>query len=182
MCRIYDVADFFIDYALDDDENHMTNMRINKLMYFAQGWSLARTGKPLFNDDFQAWPHGPVAPAVYHKFKYAGSSKIKRLIDDNYADNITGDEQRLLLDVIREYDQYSTSGLVVLSHKQDSPWDKAIKRGKGTKIEKNDMMNYFKTMPELKSFTMPKFTECDFVGHRDVTTGNYVLPKDWSDD
>ena len=42
MCKVQDVADFFVDSALNDPEDNMTNLRVNKLLFFAQGWSLAR--------------------------------------------------------------------------------------------------------------------------------------------
>lgn len=51
MCRAIDVANFFIDLANSDPDDCMTNLRVNKLLYFAQAWSLVRRGKPLFPDE-----------------------------------------------------------------------------------------------------------------------------------
>ena len=181
MSTAYDVADFFIDVALDDPENHLTNMRVNKLLYFAQGWSLARRGIPLFEDDFCAWTYGPVVPEVYHKLKISGKEKIRGVMNDNYMSNISAEEKRILLDVLYEYNRYSTGGLVELSHKQGGPWANAIKSGEGTKITKTAIKDYFGSLPPLQEFRL-RVPQDAIVGHRDAATGNYVLPKEWDDE
>lgn len=45
MCKAIDVANFFVDMANNDPNDCMTNLRVNKLLYFAQAWSLVRRGK-----------------------------------------------------------------------------------------------------------------------------------------
>lgn len=181
MATVFDVADFFIDTALHDPDNHMTNMRVNKLLYFAQGWSLARRGLPLFSDDFEAWPYGPVVPRIYQSLKISGSEKVHGVMSDNYSDHIVQEEQRLLLDVLHEYDKYSTSGLVGLSHAEGSPWAKAIHSCEGAVIPKADIRDYFLKLPPLREFRLPRLTRQNVVGYRDKVSGNYVLPKEWDD-
>ena len=44
----------------------MTAMKLEKLVYYSQAWSLAWDGEPLFNDDFQAWANGPVCPTLFY--------------------------------------------------------------------------------------------------------------------
>ena len=182
MCRVHDVADFFIDSALNDPENNMTNLRINKLLYFAQGWSLARLGRPLVEDAIEAWTHGPVVPAIYQRLKTSGRDKVKGLINEDYADHFTLEEQRLLIDVLHAYDRYSTNGLVTLTHAKGSPWRKAMAKGRNTVIPQSDMKAYFLQQGALPTFQMPQFRPSDFIGRRDEMTGNYVLPKEWDDD
>ena len=180
MCKVQDVADFFVDSALSDPDDNMTNMRVNKLLFFAQGWSLAkREGRPLFQEDFYAWDYGPVVPEVYQKYKVAGKGKIQDVDNDNYDNNFTEEESQLLIDVLREYSKFSTSGLVDLSHRAGSPWDKVYERGRSNLIPKEDIRAYFEALPELQSFVMPELSDKDFVGHRDERTGNYVVPEEW---
>lgn len=50
MCRAMDVACFFIEASLNNHDDPATNLRIQKLLYFAQGWSLVKLGKPLFSE------------------------------------------------------------------------------------------------------------------------------------
>ena len=47
----------------------VTNLKLQKLLYYAQGWHLAIFNKPLFGDSIEAWVHGPVVPKVYQKYK-----------------------------------------------------------------------------------------------------------------
>ena len=60
MANVQDVAKFFIglanDQAVSNQGDLMTNLRLQKLLYFAQGWYLARYGKPLFQEEIEAWP------------------------------------------------------------------------------------------------------------------------------
>jgi uncharacterized phage-associated protein len=59
MAKVQDVARFFIDLAQHQNERNsgdlMTNLRLQKLLYFAQGWYLARFGKALFDEPIEAW-------------------------------------------------------------------------------------------------------------------------------
>src|SRR4051794_29210853 len=57
--------------ALSQDAGDpVTNLKLQKLLYYAQGWYLALNNDPLFNDRIEAWPHGPVVPRVYGRFKH----------------------------------------------------------------------------------------------------------------
>ena len=69
MYEASDVANFFTNLCLDDAEDYITNQKLNNLMYFAQGWSLALLGRPLFSNEIQAWRYGPVIPAIYHEYR-----------------------------------------------------------------------------------------------------------------
>ena len=59
------------EYILER-EGAISTMKLQKLLYFAQGWSLAITNEPLFEDDFEAWSSGPVLPALValHRGEY----------------------------------------------------------------------------------------------------------------
>ncbi|MBN1391889.1 MAG: DUF4065 domain-containing protein [Sedimentisphaerales bacterium] len=49
----------------------ITNLKLQKLLYYAQGWYLAHKGECLFDDKFEAWVHGPVIPSIYRRYKKA---------------------------------------------------------------------------------------------------------------
>lgn len=182
MCKVHYVVDFFIDSALNDPENNMTNLRIQKLLFLAQGWALARYDKLLFADNIEAWDFGPVVPQIYQRLKTSGSDKIKGVMDDDYASHFSEQEAMLLIDVLNAYDIYSTSGLVSLTHQRGTPWEKVYVKGKNNIIPTDSIRDYFKTLPPLQTFKLPHFTEDDFVGYRDEETGIYVLPKELDDD
>ena len=66
---IFDVANFFLKIVDRDSGSTITPLKLQKILYYAQGYYLARFDKPLFDDDFQAWAHGPANPAIYDKYK-----------------------------------------------------------------------------------------------------------------
>lgn len=179
MCKAIDAANFFIDLANADPDECMTNLRVNKLLYFAQGWSLVRLGKPLFKDDIQAWKYGPVVPNVYQEYKKYGRERITKTSDDYSADKFSSDELELLLDVAREYGKYSSSGLVAMTHEKNTPWSLVYSPAEYSSIDNDSLKKYFSTQPSLKEFVVPDLPEA---GYRDEVTGNYVLPNDWNDE
>lgn len=66
-----DVADFFLAFA-NECGDFMSNLRLQKLVYYAQAWHLANYDTPLFEEDFEAWIHGPALPALYHHYEGYG--------------------------------------------------------------------------------------------------------------
>lgn len=153
MASVQDVADFFIEIGQGQAEagsgDPVTPMQLEKLLYFAQGWHLARYGTPLFEDDFKAWQYGPVIPSVYRQYSTYGRDGILREGAPCAAERLTGEEYELLLDVAREYMRYSAAGLVQISHEKDSPWDKTERNGT---IPKEEMKKYFSGLDPLPSF------------------------------
>lgn len=90
---------------------------LQKLVYFAQAWHLAWTGRPLFDEAFEAWPDGPVVRSVYACNRYGG------LPSDPKID----DEARGIIDaVVAHYADRSVDELVALTH-ADAPWIEARK-------------------------------------------------------
>ena len=65
MADVKDIAQLFIQLGDGDD---VTNLKVQKLVYYAQGFYLALNGKPLFNNDIKAWAHGPVVPELYQEY------------------------------------------------------------------------------------------------------------------
>ena len=152
MANVTDVARFFIDVAQKQEENYcgdlMTDLRLQKLLYFAQGWHLARFGKPLFSNAIKAWTFGPVVPEIYQLYKENGRRGITEETPISLS-AFTEDEYALLLDVMREYDSYSTFALVELTHAADSPW---ARTPQSSTIPQNTIQSYFAGKKPLSSF------------------------------
>lgn len=180
MARALDVANFFIELANDDPDEGMTNLRVNKLVYFAQGWSYARLGRPLFDDEIQAWDYGPVVPEVYNTFKACGRERIHAASGKFSAEIFTAEETELLLDVAREYGQYATSHLVSITHCQGSPWRESYRKHFHAAIENENICQYFNTLPPLQAFELPD--DDDYEGYRDPEDGLLILPEELNDD
>src|SRR5580698_6281331 len=72
------VANFYLKKAKHECMP-LTQMKLHKLIYFAHGWGMGITHKPLLNETVQAWQFGPVVPSVYREFVEYGSRPIDRL-------------------------------------------------------------------------------------------------------
>ena len=79
------VANAFIEMGLRGELSQLTPMKLQKLLFYTQSWHLFyNDGQPLFNDDFERWPYGPVIPSIYHELKTYRyktiTNKISRLL------------------------------------------------------------------------------------------------------
>ncbi len=174
--KAIDVANFFIKLANDAGEEGMTNLRVNKLLYFAQAWSLARLGKELFAEDFQVWSLGPVLPEIYRTFQKYGKNVIPEVYG-MYSEKVFSSEQvELLLDVAREYRKFSTTHLVDITHIPEGPWGNVYAEGAKKVTPKQDIKDYFLKQQPLKRFELD-FSQFERMGHRD-SQGHLVLSKE----
>lgn len=70
------VANFIIDIAIEKD-NPVTNLKLQKIMFFLQGYCLSEYETPLIDGNFSKWRYGPVEEEVYREFKYYGPAPIE---------------------------------------------------------------------------------------------------------
>ena len=149
MAMLRDVSAFFIALAQDMSEmdmgDAMTNLRLQKMLYYAQGWMLARHGVPLFHESIEAWKLGPVVPQCYEWYKGSGNNPLKAEMPPREA--FTADEYEVLLDTWTELAQYSTAQLVNMTHEQDTPWDKVWNHSKQREITTEDIKRFFSKLP-----------------------------------
>ena len=153
--RAIDVANVFIELANDDEQGSITNMAVNKLVYFAQGWSLALLDKPLFDDDIYAWKYGPIEKSVYYAFRPCGRDIIDETSEEVNSEEFTSEEIDLLMDVYNNYKDYSAIGLMNLSHTDDGPWKKYYDEEGNSDviIPKEEIKEYFKKLDPIKRFS-----------------------------
>ncbi len=143
VVTVLDVADYFLyRTAHSDEDDQMTHLRLQKLVYYAQGYHLAYFGKPLFEEKIEAWTHGPVVPRLYSEYRDHGSCAIIPLLPFNPADIFTQDQLDMLDDVWEEYSQYSAIGLRNLTH-NESPW---IDTPRDCEITHDKMLSFFSCM------------------------------------
>jgi len=178
MANVYDVADFFIELAGQEEEGVITQLKLNKLLYYAQGLYLAKTGKPLFADSIEAWEYGPVVPAIYQRYKVCGSNPIAAEGKD-VSGLFSEDEYDTLLDTAREYGKYTASYLVSKTHNPDTPWSQT---DRNKIIEHNLIASYFTMHEKVPSFSeILASKDIPTIGYRD-SDGYLVLPVDEDDD
>ena len=121
----------------DAQENELTNMKIQKLLYFIQGWSTLRYKNGLIRNHFEAWSHGPVIPSLYESLKSYGNRPVLSLLSHmDYSsgaesiigyDNILEAHKLFCLSIAGKYCKKSASKLRRLSHELDGPWDRTLR-------------------------------------------------------
>lgn len=121
MLSCFDIANFFI--KIGNQTNYLvTNLKLQKLVYYAQAWYLALYNKALFNEDFEAWVHGPVIPKLYQKYKSFSWHPIKL----NVAPQLPLDIIEFLEEISEEYLAYDGYELEQMTH-LEKPWQQARK-------------------------------------------------------
>lgn len=124
------VADYIIFRLTSDEPSQLSNLKLQKLLYYTQAWYLAFTGNTLFKGDFQAWVHGPVNREVYNRFKstkYLYSSIVAQDIEDKHISSTIDEQTALHINsVLESYAGYSDTQLEGMTHAED-PWIAARK-------------------------------------------------------
>ena len=126
------IADFFIKKAIDSKfkGEYMSNLKLQKLMYYAYVWLFALQGERLFEEKLEAWPLGPVLPSLYHNFKN-GDRPIEVIETD--PELLPDDIKEYLDSIWHSYGQYSALALVNIVHRE-APWVHAYNSNNTKKI------------------------------------------------
>ncbi len=126
MIDCLNVARYFIVRAYEDGiEAEMTNMKVQKLLYYAQSLHLALYDEPLFDEEIQAWRYGPVCPPAYRFYSEFEAQQLP-IPGKEYLLQIP-DEKKTLLDEIWGYfGGYHAYRLSDMTH-LEFPWKKARK-------------------------------------------------------
>lgn len=127
---VLDVARYILE-----KRSEMTAMKLQKLVYYAQCWSLVWDETPLFDENIEAWMNGPVCPDLYRVHR----GKFKVGIDDIDGDSDRlDDEAKATIDAILDfYADHSAQWLSDLSHLED-PWNLARERADVAPADKSD--------------------------------------------
>lgn len=136
-----DVSRYIINKCHDMNIS-ISNLKLQKLLYFAQGYSLAITGDPLFEEEVEPWDFGPVVPEVYRHYKMYGANEIPPVneyynidfdSDDflkrvKFNDDIFSLSEKMIMDaIINQFGKFTANKLVSLTHKQQ-PWKESYRR------------------------------------------------------
>lgn len=136
-----DIADEIMRLA-NKEKRNITQLKLIKLCYFVQGWSLGVLDKKMFNDEIQAWMHGPVIPKVYHKFKYYNGSAIS--YEPKETNVINERDKKFIKSVWETYKTYDAFSLRDITHQKESPWKKSYDGKLNKNIEIDIIKNYYK--------------------------------------
>ena len=127
------IANFVLSIAKERNAT-VTNLSLNKILYFVHAAYLQKFGQPLVSAKIEAWDHGPVFREIYHQFKEFGDRRISRAA--RKLDPTTGEyveptvalsqpQVAYLNDVVNDLLNISAGRLVDMSHIKDGPWHQA---------------------------------------------------------
>lgn len=126
------IANRFLEIAQSEGKQ-LTNMQLQKLVYFAHGWHLALTGKPLLTDAVKAWNFGPVIPPLYNSLKVFGNGLVTEpIMRKNQVpgeppvvveETLSPYEEQLLRRVWQVYGHMTGSQMSYLTHQPGTPWE-----------------------------------------------------------
>lgn len=161
MYKSMDIAQYVINYSIDN--NHpVSNLKLQKLLYYIQAAFLIKKGEPCFEEDIEHWRHGPVVRNVYSEYKiymddvindkqtsyfdvYLNSNMKYVVKEVKYDENNFDDEDKTLTSkVIDSYKDILPWELVDKTHHED-PW---LSTDTNEKITNESILRYFSTCPE----------------------------------
>lgn len=120
MASVFDVARYILQKC-----GPMSTWKLQKLCYYSQAWSLAWTGRPIFQENFQAWSNGPVCPDLFYRHKGLFIVSLSDILKSNEDDLALDSSQIETIDkVIEEYGSMEPYELREQTH-AERPWKEA---------------------------------------------------------
>jgi len=154
---VLDVASFIINYS-NEKENviyEITNLRLQKMLYFVQAYFLINRGRKCFKEGFEAWMYGPVVKKAYRAFKAYGGGALPHIISNTiyndagepieknfHPDVISQEHQNDIRDAVSLVDRTPTGVLGDIIRGQ-RPWSDAYRAGQLNKISDYTMEDFF---------------------------------------
>ena len=142
MVDVHDVTKYFLLKGDNEEENGICHLKLQKLLYYAQGFYLALFEQPLFKSQIEAWRQGPVCPEVYYEYKKNGGNLISAPKDFEPTSVFSQEQIEFLDEVYEVFGQFSTWKLRNMTH-DEPPWTN--NEINANEISVDEMADYFKT-------------------------------------
>jgi len=144
------MPDQFSDYliwAAREQGEALTNLKLQKLLYYAQAWYLALYNRPLFDEDFEAWVHGPVLASQY--FRFCGYV-WKPITEEVLAPQLPERVKQHLDEIIETFGSETAIALERMTH-AEQPWleargDLEPHESSTNRIRKESMQAFYRAM------------------------------------
>lgn len=144
--KAIEIANWFIAKFAESGDL-VTHLKVQKLLYYSEAWTQVLADKELFEEQMQAWAHGPVVPEVFQEFKQYGWNPLP-VPDEQKIPKISDEASEVLIQVFETYGNLPARTLEEMSH-LDAPWINA--RGTlspeercETVMPKFEIRNFFK--------------------------------------
>lgn len=139
--NVIDIAKYVINKSIELG-SPISNLKLQKILYFIQGKFLSDLKKPAFLEDIEAWKHGPVVPEVYYEFNKYIANKITCKFNDVNEKNFNKRDLEKINEVIEDKCEYDAWDLVKITHMQ-SPWKDNYQQNENAIIPVKDIEKYF---------------------------------------
>lgn len=147
------VAQYIIDKSKNYPRPAVTPMKLNKLVYIAQGYMLGHYGRPLLDEPIMAWEHGPFIAGLYQRIRGYRSQPVERLTQSNF-EILTNLEKSVLNEVVNTYNDLTAMQLADATHKSDTPWFETWHRyEQNTPISNDAIEQFYKSIIEKESYS-----------------------------
>lgn len=117
MATIFDVAKYVLE-----KQGRLSTMKLQKLCYYCQAWSLVWDDEPLFNEEFRAWANGPVCRELFTATQ--GRFSVSAEDEDGSSANLSKNQKDTIDKVLEHYAPHDAQWLSRLTHMED-PWKQA---------------------------------------------------------
>ena len=118
MASVFDTAHYILEQY-----GRMSTMKLQKLCYYAQAWSLVWDDAPLFDEDFEAWANGPICVVLFQKYKGRFDLTAEDILDGDSA-RLSDAQKETVNAVLEHYGPRDAQYLSRLTHMED-PWIEA---------------------------------------------------------
>lgn len=138
MYSALDISEY-VFYYYNSHDSFISNLKLQKVLYFLQAEYLVETKEPLFYEPIEAWDFGPVVPIVYKKYAMYGAASIF-ICHKTSTYKIKATDREIIDRVLDCLKEYTATDLVTITHRQ-SPWRKAYFENKD--ISNIELYDYF---------------------------------------
>jgi uncharacterized phage-associated protein len=122
MLSASEVARYLLSLVDEEKGQVISNLALQKLLYYCQGYYLGLKKEKLFEEEVVAWKYGPVVPAVYEEYNRYGSNPLPvPTIEDEELNGLDTEQKEIMDTVFEFYKDYSAIGLMRKTHKE-TPW------------------------------------------------------------
>ena len=140
------IANAFIDMAFEQGF-FLTNLKLQKMVYFAHGWHLALTDQPLIVEEIQSWQYGPVVQLLYNDLRQYGANPVTEKIRTTVEVIQDSEIWNFLHTIYEKYSVFSPYQLIAMTHEPGSPWNQFGAGQNDFEVIPNDAIKiYFKKM------------------------------------
>lgn len=156
MYNVLEICSYIINYS-NEKEYDISNLKLQKLLYFIQVYFLIKNDEPCFEEKIEAWDFGPVVPIAYNQYKQYGSMnippvtmyidrfgnnpyQIKRIEYDNIY--ISKNDRKMINNVIDKLADYTATDLVAITQNQ-APWREVHEDDQHNEITHESLIKYF---------------------------------------